>query len=77
MLTDKDSDLINTFYHSIVQEFSKIGVPVRQAGTFEERDNFGNVYLTLFYFQIGMERFTLFVNNNMTEYDKRYGWGRG
>ena len=77
MLTDKDSDLINTFYHSNAQEFSKIGVPVRQAGTFEERDNFGNVYLTLFYFQIGMERFTLFVNNNMTEHDRRFGWQRG
>lgn len=78
MLTEKDSDLINTFYHSIVQEFSKIGVPVRQAGNHEERCiNTGDVYLTLFYFQIGMERFTLFVNNNMTEQDRRFGWQRG
>lgn len=77
MLTDNDSNLINTFYHSIIQEFGKKGVPVRNAGNHEERDNLGNVYLTLSYFQIGMERFTLFVNNNMTDHDRRYGWQRG
>lgn len=77
MLTDNDSNLINTFYHSIVQEFGKQNISVRSAGNHEERDNFGNVYLTLFYFQIGMERFTLFVNNNMTEHYRRYGWSRG
>lgn len=76
MLTEQDSNLINTFYHSIIQEFGKIGVSVRNGGNFEERDNAGNVYLTLFYFQVGLERFTLFVNNNMTEHDRRYGWDR-
>lgn len=77
MLTEQDSNLINTFYHSIIQEFGKIGVPVRNAGNHEERCiHTGDVYLTLFYFQVGMERFTLFVNNNMTDVSRRYGWDR-
>lgn len=78
MLTQNDSDKINTFYHSIIQEFGKSGIPVRNAGDNEERCvHTGDVYLTLFLFQIGMERFTLFVNNNMTDDSRRYGWYRG
>ncbi len=76
MLTENDSNLINTFYHSIIQEFGKIGVPVRNGGNFEERDNAGNVYLTLFYFQVGMQRFELYVNNNVSDVEVRYGWQR-
>lgn len=76
MLTEQDSNLINTFYHSIIQEFGKIGVPVRNGGNFEERDNVGNVYLTLFYFQVGMQRFELYVNNNVSDVEVRYGWQR-
>lgn len=77
MLTEQDSNLINTFYHSIIQEFGKSGVPVRNAGSKEESCiHTGDVYLTLFYFQVGMERFTLFVNNNMTDDSRRYGWDR-
>lgn len=78
MLTEKDSDLVNTFYHSIVQEFGKSGIPVRNAGSKEERCIHTDVtYLTLFFFQVGMERFTLFVNNNMTDDSRRYGWNKG
>jgi len=77
MLTDTDSDKIYTFYHAMTAAFGKVGVSVRSAGQHEETDKDGNVYLTLFYFQINMERFTLFVNNNMTDDSRRYGWYKG
>lgn len=76
MLTDNDSNLINTFYHSIIQEFGKSGIPVRNAGNREEVDSNGDVYLTSFFFQIGMQRFELYVNNNINNLEVRYGWQR-
>ena len=75
MLTDQDSELINDFYHGIVEAFGRMGVPVRPAGNHEEYNNqTGEVYLTSFFFQIGMSRFELYVNNNVSDKADRYGW---
>ena len=45
-------------------------------GNREEGDERNGVWLVSFIFQIGLERFELYVNLNITDEDKRYGYRR-
>lgn len=76
MLTQTDSDKINAFYYALERECNKYGVPVMLGGNREEGDERNGVWLVSFIFQIGLERFELYVNLNITDEDKRYGYRR-
>ncbi len=74
-MTQDDVNLIQQFHAALQQECNKRGVPVRQAGTHEERcPRTGDVYLVSFFFQVFMLQYELYVNVNLEDKERRYGW---
>lgn len=72
-MTPQDQEMLQKFWTALQQRCNLMGVPVRQAGIREERDNNGNVYLISCFFQVVMLQYELYVNTNV-QGAERYGW---
>jgi hypothetical protein len=74
-MNQEDERMIQAFYDALEKRCRMYGIPLRQAGTHQERcHKTGDVYLVSFFFQIMMIRYELFININVTDKADRYGW---